>query len=125
MEENKFVKIKKITKTNKKQLMVDITVKDNENFILSNGICVSNSAMLDLNVLRLCDMLLFKEPSLLQTRFERKGIQDIFSKVGKSFSEVKEKKEHFYVFSDDFEGLVKAGLPQFWNESISKAFRKR
>ena len=81
--------------------------------------------MLDLNVLRLCDILLFKEPSLLQTRFERKGLQDIFIKVGSAFSEIESKKEHFYIISDDFEGLVKSGLPQFWNESISKSFSKK
>lgn len=84
-----------------------------------------NSAMLDLNVLRLCDILLFKEPSLLQTRFERKGLQDIFNKVSSAFSEIESKKEHFYIISDDFEGLVKSGLPQFWNDSISKSFRKK
>jgi hypothetical protein len=92
---------------------------------LSLVFITQNSAMLDLNVLRLCDILLFKEPSLLQTRFERKGLQDIFSKVSTSFSEIEKKKEHFYIISDDFEGLVRSGLPQFWNESISKAFRKK
>ncbi len=84
-----------------------------------------NSAMLDLNVLRLCDILLFKEPSLLQTRFERKALQDMFNKVGDSFSTIENKKEHFYVISDEFEGLIKSGLPEFWNESISKSFRKK
>ncbi len=84
-----------------------------------------NSAMLDLNVLRLCDILLFKEPSLLQTKFERKALQDMFVKVKDSFSNLESKKEPFYVISDDFEGLVKSGLPEFWNESISKSFRKR
>jgi hypothetical protein len=92
---------------------------------LSLVFITQNSAMLDLNVLRLCDILLFKEPSLLQTRFERKGLQDIFTKVGSAFSELENKKEHFYIISDDFEGLVKSGLPQFWNESISKSFRKK
>ena len=84
-----------------------------------------NSAMLDLNVLRLCDILLFKEPSLLQTRFERKALQDMFTKVGTSFSDIKNRKEHFYIISDEFEGLIKAGLPEFWNDSISKSFRKK
>ena len=125
MEKNNFVKIKRITSTDKTESMIDISVEDNENFILSNGVCVSNSAMLDLNVLRLADVLLFKEPSLLQTRFERRGLQDMFNKVSSSFSDLENKKEHFYIISDDFEGLVKSGLPQFWNESISKAFRKK
>ena len=37
-----------------------------------------NSAMIDLNVLRLADTLLLKEPSLLQSKFERKALKDIF-----------------------------------------------
>ncbi|MBY9004064.1 MAG: DUF998 domain-containing protein, partial [Candidatus Lokiarchaeota archaeon] len=40
-----------------------------------------NSAMIDLNVLRLSDTLLFKEPSLLQSKFERKALKDILEKV--------------------------------------------
>ncbi|MBS3172425.1 hypothetical protein J4438_02510 [Candidatus Woesearchaeota archaeon] len=84
-----------------------------------------SSAMLDVNVLRLADILLFKEPSLLQSKFERKGLQDMFNKVGKSFDKLEGKKEYFYIISDDFEGLVKTSLPSFWNESISKSFSKK
>ena len=84
-----------------------------------------SSAMLDVNVLRLSDILLFKEPSLLQTRFERKGLQDLFNKVKVAYDDLEKKKEHFYIISDDFEGLVQTGLPDFWNESISKSFRKK
>jgi len=122
---DRFVKIKKIVKTGERKDMVDLSVEDNENFILANGICVSNSAMLDLNVLRLADVLLFKEPSLLQNRFERKSLQDMFDKVGENFKGLKDKKNYFYVISDDFEGLVSNGLPDFWNESISKSFSKK
>jgi ABC-type dipeptide/oligopeptide/nickel transport system ATPase subunit len=81
-----------------------------------------NSAMLDLNVLRLCDIIIFKEPSLLQTRFERKGIQDMFSKVKAEFKNLENKKNFSYIISDDFEGLICIELPHFWNESISKSF---
>ena len=105
--------------------MVDISVEENENFILSNEICVSNSAMLDLNVLRLADVLLFKEPSLLQSRFERKSLQDMFDKISSNFKSLKGKKDYFYVISDDFEGLVVNKLSEFWNESISKSFSKK
>ena len=125
MEKNNFVKIKRITSTDKTESMIDISVEDNENFILSNGVCVSNSAMLDLNVLRLADVLLFKEPSLLQSRFERKNLQDMFQKVGESFKDLENKKNYSYVISDDFEGVVHSELPEFWNESISKSFSKR
>jgi len=110
-------------KTANKNLAEILAIARHKN--LSLIFITQNSAMLDLNVLRLADILLFKEPSLLQTRFERKGLQDIFEKVSNSFKELDSKKEHFYIISDDYEGLVKSGLPDFWNESISKSFSKK
>jgi energy-coupling factor transporter ATP-binding protein EcfA2 len=83
-----------------------------------------SSAMIDLNVLRLADVLLFKEPSLLQARFERKSLKDLFERSTKVFKELDQKVAHFYVYSDEFEGLVRYSLPYFWNDSISRAFRE-
>ena len=82
-----------------------------------------NSAMIDLNVLRLADTLLLKEPSLLQSKFERKALKDIFEKIKPVFAEMKDKKSHFYVWDDDFQGLVKYNLPYFWNDKISTSFK--
>ena len=47
-------------------------------------IITQNSAMLDINVLRLADTLVFKEPSLLQSRFERKALKDMFEVAWKT-----------------------------------------
>jgi energy-coupling factor transporter ATP-binding protein EcfA2 len=85
-----------------------------------------STAMLDVNVLRLVDILLLKEPSLLQSEFERKALQKIYKKINPFFkkipkSEIKEK--YFYVWSDDFQGMLKYNLPNFWNDSISKSFQ--
>lgn len=91
---------------------------------LSMVLITQSSAMIDLNVLRLADVLLFKEPSLLQARFERRGLQDILGKVTSTFKRLGEKVPHFYVYSDEFEGLIKYDLPYFWNDSISRAFRE-
>jgi len=84
-----------------------------------------NSAMIDLNVLRLADVILLKEPSLLQTKFERKAIKEMYEKVIPLFKDIKEieKKKYVYLWSDEFEGLLRYDLPEFWNESISKGFR--
>ncbi|MBU3940329.1 MAG: hypothetical protein KKH88_00155 [Nanoarchaeota archaeon] len=86
-----------------------------------------SSAMIDLNVLRLADIVLLKEPSLLQTKFERKGIKDMYERVSKIFKDLKEddiKEKYFFVWSDDFEGLLSYDLPGFWSDNVSKAFRK-
>lgn len=82
-----------------------------------------NSAMIDLNVLRLADLLLLKEPSLLQSKFERKALKDIYEVVSPKFKDLENKKAHFYVWGDDFQGMLRYSLPMFWNDKISKSFR--
>lgn len=82
-----------------------------------------NSAMVDVNVLRLADSLLLKEPSLLQSKFERKGLKEIYEKVIPEFEGKENKKKLFYIYDDDFMGLMESPLPSFWNEKISKSFR--
>lgn len=82
-----------------------------------------NSAMIDLNVLRLADILLFKELSLLQSKFERKELKEMYEKVKPKFDNFEEKKAYFYVWDDDFQGMLKYSLPAFWSEKISTSFR--
>ena len=81
-----------------------------------------NSAFIDINVLRLADSLFLKEPSLLQSNFERKFLNNFYKNI--NFSKYAEKEKYFYVYSDDFQGMAKFDLPTFWNKSVSKAFRK-
>ncbi|MCL6500824.1 MAG: hypothetical protein K6T16_02210 [Candidatus Pacearchaeota archaeon] len=89
---------------------------------LSLVLIAQNSAMLDVNVLRLADVLLLKEPSLLQTEFERKALQKIYEKIKPLFQKQQQREKFFYVWSDEFQGLLGYELPKFWNESISKSF---
>lgn len=87
-------------------------------------IITQNSAMIDLNIIRLTDTLIFKEPSLLQSRFERKSISDLFKKADEAFKKMdaKERIKYFYVIDDEFEGMLESNLPEFWSEKISKSF---
>lgn len=93
---------------------------------LSLIIITQNSAMIDLNVMRLSDTIIFKEPSLLQSRFERKSILDLFKKAEEQFKKIgsSERKKHFYVIDDEFEGILDFSLPAFWSDKISKSFSK-
>jgi len=90
---------------------------------LSLILIAQSSAMLDINVLRLADILLLKEPSLLQTEFERRALQKIYEKIKPLFRKKEQRERFFYVWSDEFQGLLSYELPKFWNSSISKAFR--
>jgi Cdc6-like AAA superfamily ATPase len=90
---------------------------------LSLILIAQNSAMIDLNVLRLADTLILKEPSLLQSEFERSAIKKIYKEVIPHFSNLSNKNKHFYIYDDDFKGLVKYDLPTFWTEKISTSFK--
>jgi hypothetical protein len=82
-----------------------------------------NSAMIDLNVLRLADTLLLKEPSLLQSKFERKAIKEMYDKVAPHFEKARNKQKKFYVWDDEFEGMLSYELSDFWSDKISKSFK--
>lgn len=83
-----------------------------------------NSSNLEVDILRQADFLLLKKSSLLQKDFERKIIQKIYSDISEKFKEYLMNKENFYLYSEEFRGIVKYSLPIFWTEKISKSFRK-
>ncbi len=89
---------------------------------LSLIIITQNSAMLEVNTLRLADYLLIKKPSLLQSSMERPQIRKIIEKADKEIPN-KEFYKYCYIISDYFEGLVKTSLPSFWSKDISKSMR--
>lgn len=104
-----------------KALSKIMTIARHKNLTLI--LITQSSAMIDLNVLRLADTLLLKEPSLLQSKFERKAIKEMYENVQPMFKDKENSKQYTYVWDDEFEGLIKFSLPSFWNESISKSFK--
>lgn len=81
-----------------------------------------NTGMLDKNILKLTDTLLIKEGSLLQLEMERPEIKKFYEKASQAFSSLEgDRKQYVYVIDSDFEGVVSAALPGFWNVSISKS----
>ncbi len=82
-----------------------------------------NTGMIDKNVLRLTDVIIAKEGSLLQKRMERSVVADFVEKADAAIKplEKDERLKHAYIFSDDFEGVISASLPSFWNENVSKS----
>ena len=59
---------------------------------LSLVLISQNSAMIDLNVLMLADVVLLKEPSLLQAKFERKAIREMYEQVKPKFTSLDNRK---------------------------------
>lgn len=80
-----------------------------------------NTGMIDKNVLKLSDMLLVKQGSLLQLEMERPEIRKFYEKAEASFQKLEgDKRQYVYLIDGDFEGAVSHSLPSFWTESLSK-----
>ena len=80
-----------------------------------------NTGMIDKNVLKLSDMLLVKQGSLLQLEMERPEIKKFYEKADSAFKKLEGDKRGFvYLIDSDFEGAVSHSLPSFWTESLSK-----
>jgi len=87
-----------------------------------------NSALSDINSIRLADVVLIKNPSLMQRDLERKELKNMYDECTEFFklkNETKgetEVKKYCYVKSQHFIGFIKTTLPSFWNEDISKSY---
>jgi hypothetical protein len=84
-----------------------------------------NTAMLDANILRAIDTLIFKEPSLLQEFMERPFLKKFISKVSGEYAEIPvgDRSAYCYVFDDRFEGMARTELPPFWSDDLSKSWK--
>lgn len=71
------------------------------------------------------DTIIFKEPSILHSKFERKEILELVKIAKKAFEELhvskQEKKKYGYLLSEDHEGMIQNELPSFWSEELSNA----
>jgi hypothetical protein len=82
-----------------------------------------NTGMIDKNVLNLCDTVILKEGSLLQTQMERDAMKEMYKKAADALKKLPaaERQKHAYIIDSDYEGLVSAPLPSFWSEKVSKS----
>ncbi len=80
-----------------------------------------NTGMIDRNVLKLADILMVKEGSLLQLEMERPEIKKFYEKSNDAFSNLDgERRQYVYVIDSDFEGVLSHKLPSFWSIGLSK-----
>lgn len=85
-----------------------------------------NTAMIDSNIMRAIDTLVIKEPSLLQEYMERPWFKRFLVRATSSFEklpETEDRRAWSYIFDSTMEGMVKVGLPSFWNDKISKLWK--
>lgn len=83
------------------------------------------SSQIDVDIARHIDVIVIKQPTLLQIGLDRPVLRDILSKARNSFEQIRgDKRKYSYVISDiaGFEGMIENNLPSFWTEEISMAF---
>ena len=83
------------------------------------------SRQVDRNVASSANVVIFKDPGMLQPEFERPEIRRIAFQAQEALaSKGKHKKRWSYVYSPDadFVGLLENNLPSFWKPSLSRLF---
>lgn len=115
-----YASMKKEGGANSHQVVQDLII-----FARKMDICfifnTQNLGLLDLDVIRQCRALIFKEPGLMQAETERRGVKKYIEKAVAIFQKIPvlKRKQVYYLVSDDCEAIGKNGLPVGWNQKIS------
>jgi len=83
------------------------------------------TSQLDKNIISQANVIIFKEPAMLQLKFDRKELNEIAEQAKMAFNDLSgDKRKWSYVYSEDtdFMGLVENSLPTFWSTELSHAF---
>ena len=80
---------------------------------------------LDIDIVSSADVLVLKNPGMLQPRFDRNEFRDILTEAKQAFQSVKgDTRRWSYIYSQNanFAGLLENELPTFWSLQLSKAY---
>ena len=80
---------------------------------------------LDIDIVSSADVLIIKNPGMLQPKFDRPELRDILNDARQAFKTVKgDIRRWSYVCSQrtNFAGLLEDDLPTFWNNKLSEAY---
>jgi hypothetical protein len=83
------------------------------------------SRQIDINIASSANVFIFKDPGLLQLKFDRPELNQLAIKARDAFDTISgDKMPWNYVYSPDadFSGLIKNELPSFWTPGLSRIF---
>jgi len=81
------------------------------------------SNWLDRRAIQITDVLVIKQQSLLQMKFERPFMKDLYEEIKRYFPKNEDNRHKAYIYSDLFTGLVHFQKPSWFTTQISKAWR--
>jgi hypothetical protein len=85
------------------------------------------SSHIDRKIFSAIDVIVFKEPSMFQSKFDRPELRDLSIQAENAFQSISgNKKPWSFVFSQDQGclGLIESPLPSFWSDKLSRALLK-
>lgn len=82
------------------------------------------SRVLDINLTGMVNTYIFKRPSRLQLKFERKEVKELFEKATEELKTKNFNVKWAYVDSNEFEGLLKIQKPSWYTHAMSVAYSK-
>ena len=83
------------------------------------------SRQINLDIASSANIIVFKNPGILQTEFERPALRKIVSDAKLAFETISgDRKRWSYVYSPDagFSGMVENSLPMFWSQKLSRMY---
>jgi hypothetical protein len=90
------------------------------------GFISQEARQIDKNIASSADIIIFKNPGILQLEFERRELRKIAEDARRMFAAIssKDKIKWAYVYApgSDFVGMLENSLPSFWSTGLSKAY---
>lgn len=80
---------------------------------------------LDIDIVSSADVLILKNPGMLQPKFDRPELRDILNEAKQAFQTIKgDIRRWSYVYSQNgnFTGLLENDLPTFWSSKLSNVY---
>ena len=81
---------------------------------------------IDKNISSSANVIIFKNPGIMQFEFERKELRKLAEEARRMFAAIADKNKPLwsYVYAPDsnFVGMIENSLPSFWTSGLSKAY---
>ena len=83
------------------------------------------SRSIDKNIASSANVIIFKEPGILQSEFERPELNHLAKKASEAFASINGNKQQWsYLYAPDtnYSGLINNELPSFWKPELGRMF---
>jgi hypothetical protein len=101
--------------------LLNLSRQQNKTIIFS----AQQGRQINLDIASSANVMVLKNPGMLQTEFERPALRQIVSDAKLAFETISgDRKKWSYVYSPDagFNGLVENILPTFWSQKLSRMY---